>query len=79
MLESARVQRVDPDRISLVDGLRWLTGTEGEGGAPILLVNPWRRGRFEPRVKKRRPKQYLRMTKPQREYHKEMLSKGFAA
>ena len=79
MLESARVQRVDPDRISLVDGLRWLTGMEGEGDAPTLVVNPSRRGRFEPRVKKRRPKQYLRMTKPRHEYRKELLSNGVAA
>jgi len=69
---------VDPDRISLVDALRWLTGEEGQGTTPILVVNPSRRGRVEPRVKKRRPKQYPRMTKPRREYH-EMTSKGVAA
>jgi hypothetical protein len=79
MLESARARRVAPDRISLIDGLGWLTGEEGEGDAPELLVNPSRRGRVEPRVKKRRPKQYLRMTKPRREYHKELLGKGLAA
>jgi hypothetical protein len=79
MLESARAQDVDPDRISLVDALRWLTGEEGEGTTPILVVNPSRPGRFEPRVKKRRPKQYRRMTKPRKEYHKEMTSKEVAA
>jgi hypothetical protein len=47
--------------------------------SPILVVNPSRRGRYEPRVKKRRPKQYLRMTKPRREYHKELLAEWFAA
>src|SRR5262249_31328989 len=52
VLESARAHRVDPDRISLIDGLRWLTGEEGEGEAPELVVNPSRRGRVEPRVKK---------------------------
>jgi hypothetical protein len=79
MRESARVQRVDPDRISLIDGLRGLTGMEGEGDAPTLVVNPSHRGRFEPRVKKRRPKQYLRMTKPRHEYRKELLGNGVAA
>ena len=79
MLESARAQRVDPDRISLVDSLRWLTGEEGEGDAPNLVVNPSRPGRFEPRVKKRRPRQYPRMIKPRREYHKEQLEKQLAA
>ena len=80
LLESARAQAVDPDRISLVDGLRWLTGVEGEeGDVPVLVVNPSRRGRFEPRVKKRRPKQYLHMTKPRREYYKEALKKGLVA
>jgi hypothetical protein len=79
MLESARVQGVDTDRISLVDGLRWLTGEEGQGTTPILVVNPSRRGRVEPRVKKRRPKQYPRMTKPRWEYHKEMTSKRLVA
>jgi hypothetical protein len=79
MLESAHLQRVDPDRISLIDGLRWLTAPAGECEAPILVVNPSRRGRYEPRVKKRRPKQYLRMTKPRREYHKELLQQWFAA
>jgi len=79
MLESARARRVDPDRISRVDSLRWLTGEEGEGDAPNLVVNPSRPGRFEPRVKKRRPKQYPRMIKTRREYHKEQLEKQLAA
>ncbi|QEH34597.1 Transposase DDE domain protein [Aquisphaera giovannonii] len=79
MLESARLQRVDPDRISLIDGLRWLTAPAGECESPVLVVNPSRRGRYEPRVKKRRPKQYLRMTKPRREYHKDLLQQWVAA
>ena len=33
-----------PDRISLVDALRWLTGEEEEGDAPYLVVNPSRAG-----------------------------------
>ncbi|WP_165075239.1 IS4 family transposase [Paludisphaera rhizosphaerae] len=79
MLESARTQRVDPDRLSLIDGLRWLTGMPGDGDTPMLVVNPCRRGRYEPRVKKRRPKKYMRMTKPRREYHEDLIQQWFAA
>jgi hypothetical protein len=79
MMESARVQRVDPGRVSLIDAIRWLTDPEGEGDAPILVVNPARPGRFEPRVRKRRPRKYPRMTKPRKEYRKQLLSKGLAA
>ena len=79
MLESAELQSVDPDRISLVDTIRWLTAPAGESDTPILVVNPPRPGRFEPRVRKRRPKQYPLMTKPRKEYRKELLTKGVAA
>ncbi|WP_165233274.1 IS4 family transposase [Aquisphaera insulae] len=79
MLESARVQRVETDRISLIDTVRWLTAPQGEGDASTLLVNPRRPGRYEPRVRKRRPKQYPLMTKPRKEYRKELLDKGVAA
>jgi hypothetical protein len=39
-------------------------GAEGDEDWSVLLVNPARKGRVEPRVVKRRPKQYPRMTKP---------------
>ena len=44
--------------------MRWLIGEEAEkgGGVSVIKVNRRRSGRVEPRVKKRRPKQYLRMT-----------------
>ena len=38
--------------------------------APVLLVNPVRPGRVEPRVVKRRPKQYYRLTRPRAELRK---------
>ena len=63
MLESARARGVAPDRVSLVDALRWLTGDGAEGEA-VLRLNPSRPGRFEPRVRKRRPKQYPLMQEP---------------
>jgi hypothetical protein len=67
MLEAAQRQRVDPNRISFVDALRWLR-CAGEGGTlrPIRIM-PMRPGRHDPRVKKRRAKNYRLMTKPRSE------------
>jgi hypothetical protein len=64
MAEAARAQRVKPERISFADALRWLR--EGERGEELdwLKINPERPGRVEPRVRKRRPKQYRLMNKP---------------
>jgi hypothetical protein len=77
MVESARVQGVDPDRISLVDTVRWLIGSEGGDDLSVLVVNPKRPGRVEPRVVKRRPKQYMRMTKPRSVLRNQLPMKGF--
>lgn len=76
MGESARLQGVAPDRVSLIDAVRWLIGVE-EADASVLVVNPPRRGRVEPRVVKRRPKQYMRMTKPRAELRKQLPNKNF--
>jgi len=76
--ESARVQGVAPERVSVIDTIRWLIGTEEEGGdVSKLVVNPARPGRVEPRVVKRRPKPYYRMTKPRSELRKRLPMKGF--
>jgi hypothetical protein len=77
--EAARVQGVAPDRVSVIDTVRWLLGVEGGADLSVILVNPSRKGRAEPRVKKRRPKQYQLMTKPRSELRKEMLDKKVAA
>lgn len=77
MMESARVQGVDPDRISLIDTIRWLIGKEGDENLSVLAINPSRRGRVEPRVVKRRPKQYMRMTKTRADLRKRLPMKGF--
>jgi hypothetical protein len=74
MGESARLKGVDPDRMGLVDAIRWLIGIE-EGDLSVLVVNPSRRGRVEPRVKKRRPKQYTLMSKPRSELRKSLPAK----
>lgn len=79
MTESARVQEVEPDRISLIDAVRWMTDADSKGAAPILVINPDRPGRYQPRVRKRRPKQYPLMKRPREEYRKEPRDKGVAA
>lgn len=64
MLEASRQQGVAPERISFVDALRWLREARRGEALPRLQVHRQRRGRVEPRVKKRRPKQYDLMTRP---------------
>jgi hypothetical protein len=64
MVEAARRQEVGVDRISFVDALRWLAEARRGDERPRLRVNPERPGRYEPRVKKRRPKPYDLMRQP---------------
>lgn len=74
MLEAARSQQVDVRRISFIDALRWLqTATPGDD-LPPLVVNPLRPNRHEPRVRKRRTKQYPLMTQPRSDLKKEMMA-----
>jgi len=73
MIEAARCQGVEVERISFVDALRWLTQAKPGDELPKLVVNPKRPGRFEPRVRKRRPKQYPLMTKPRSVLRKGLL------
>jgi Transposase DDE domain len=61
MLAAARAQNVPHQRLSFVDALRWLAGACDHRVELELLINPRRLGRFEPRVKKRRPKQFALM------------------
>jgi len=77
MLESARMRGIDPDRVGLIDTVRWLIGLEGTTKPEVLVINPSRRGRVEPRVVKRRPKQYMRLTKPRSELRKLLPMKHF--
>ncbi len=79
MLEASRRQGVPVDRVSFVDALRWLMEARPGAALPKLVVNPDRSDRVEPRVRKRRPKQYPLMTKPRSELHKSLLGPGVAA
>ncbi len=70
MCEASQRQGVEGDRISFIDALRWLRdGEEGET-MPDLVVNPSRPSRCEPRVRKRRPKEYPVMKRPRAELRK---------
>jgi hypothetical protein len=75
MLEASRRQEVDVERISFVDALRWLASAHCGDPLPRLVVNPLRPDRLEPRVRKRRPKQYPLMQKPRAELRKALLDK----
>jgi hypothetical protein len=79
MLEASRRQEVPLDRISFIDALRWLRDAQADTSLTDLIVNPARPNRIEPRVLKRRPKEYNRMTKPRSVLRKALLHKKDAA
>jgi hypothetical protein len=64
--EAAQRQGVTLERISFVDALRWLASAQPGTELIELIVNPYRPNRYEPRVRKRRPKQYGLLNKPRR-------------
>jgi hypothetical protein len=72
MLEGARRQGREVERVSFVDALRWLAGADE--GLPRLVINPDRPGRVEPRVVKRRPKKYMWMTRTRAEWRKRLMA-----
>ena len=76
MLQAAVRQRVDVRRISFIDALRWLQLARPGDDLPRLVVNPYRPNRLEPRVRKRRPKEYPLMNKPRAVLQKELHGKN---
>jgi len=79
MLEASRRQKVPLERISFIDALRWLRDAGPDTRLTPLLVNPDRPDRLEPRVLKRRMKEYNLMKKPRRVLRKALLRKKRAA
>jgi hypothetical protein len=75
MLAAARQQQVPVDRVSFIDALRWLITAEPGESVPALIVRPRRLGRFDPRVRKRRPKQYPLMRRPRHQLRQALLKK----
>jgi len=79
MLEAAQRQRVPVQRISFIDALRWLVQAGAGPALDQLIVRPHRPGRAEPRVVKRRPKQYTLMQQPRAELQQALISQRLAA
>jgi hypothetical protein len=75
MLRAAERQQTRPERISFIDALRWLR--HARAGQPLsdLELVPYRIGRHEPRVLKRRPKEFDLMKKPRHELRKALTHK----
>lgn len=73
MLRAAEKQKVSPQRISFIDAWRWLR--HARPGEPLreLELVPVRPGRHEPRVRKRRPKEYKLMKKPRHELRQALM------
>jgi hypothetical protein len=79
VLEAAKRQGVPPERISFVDALRWLATAKPGDELPELVLLPIRPGRVEPRVRKRRPKEYPVMQKPRATLRKELMAQSLGA
>jgi hypothetical protein len=79
MLEASRRQQVPLDRISFIDALRWLRDAQADTLLTPLVVNPERPNRLEPRVLKRRKKEYNLMRKPRAKLRKALYRKKPAA
>ncbi len=71
-------QKVDPERISFIDALRWLLLAEPGAPIPDLIVNPVRH-RHEPRVIKDLQDTYRKMCRPRAELRKELKNAGKTA
>jgi hypothetical protein len=79
MLAAAREQHLPHDRLSFVDALRWLASACEHEPELELLVNPRRLGRYEPRVRKRRPKAYPLMTRPRCQLRQQIATQKLTA
>lgn len=76
MVEAGQRQGVPPTRISFTDALRWLLNAGPNTRLTPLIVLPDRPKRCEPRVRKRRPKNYPAMRRPRDVLTQALWSKG---
>jgi hypothetical protein len=76
ILQAAKRQGVPPERISFVDALRWLATAQPGDKLPDLVILPSRSGRVEPRVRKRRPKNFPLLKQPRAELRKALLQQS---
>jgi len=78
MLAAARGQSARLAQVSFVDALRWLAEACHYQPALQLHINPERCNRIEPRVRKRRPKEYPLMKQPRRQLRQQLRRKQVA-
>lgn len=78
MLAAAEKQNVPVDRISFIDAQRWLNEACIHRPVLELVVNPERPGRYEPRVKKRRAKEYPLMKLPRNKLRQQLATNKVA-
>ena len=76
---AARRQDLPIARLSFIDAVRWLRSAKPGEALGKIVVNPNRPDRVEPRVVKRRPKEYYRMTQPRAELRRRLLGVPVAA
>lgn len=62
-----------PERVSFIDLVRLLRHGLDRVGVVTIVINPNRPGRVQPRVVKRRPLQYSRMTRPRAQLKRELM------
>ena len=79
MLAAARMMEMPVERLSFIDALRWLA--QASEGRPLLAVrvNRLRPERCEPRVRKRRPKEFTLMNSPRRQLRQQLLAQRLTA
>jgi hypothetical protein len=78
MLAAAQCQSAPLAQISFVDALRWLAEACHREPELELQINPLRRNRLEPRVRKRRPKKYPLLKHPRCQLRQQLLKKRVA-
>lgn len=79
MWRAAQRQKVAVDRISFTDALRWLRDARDGSEWTMLVVNPKRADRVEPRAVKRRPKPYPLLNQPRDKLRKLLMSQPLTA
>jgi hypothetical protein len=79
MVKAAENQHTPVSSISFVDALRWFLQACQRLLPLRLATNPRRPHRYEPRVRKRRPKQFRVMRKPRSQLREQLVPKRVAA
>jgi hypothetical protein len=79
MLRAARDLDTPVERLSFVDALRWLAEACQHRPLVPVRVNRFRPRRLEPRVRKRRPKEFPLMTSTRRQLRQQLLAQRLNA